>query len=99
MFNGGPYSTDGNNGGTIKPFGVDIQKRQHKGGLSRGIIAIIAISVSLAVILCAAAALVLFKFKDHVSQPASTPRKLLPPSLTKEPGNTTDILRAKKQAN
>ncbi|TKY54486.1 Receptor serine/threonine-protein kinase ALE2 [Spatholobus suberectus] len=86
MFDGGPYSTDGNNGRTIKPFGVDIQKRQHKGGLSRGIIAIIAVSVSLAVVLCAAAAWVMFKFRDHVSQPASTPRQLSPPSLTKEPG-------------
>ncbi|KAK7388195.1 hypothetical protein VNO78_23004 [Psophocarpus tetragonolobus] len=86
MFNGGPYSNDGNNGGTIKPLGVDIQKRQHKGGLTRGIISIIAVSVCLAVVLCAAAAWVMFKFRDHVSQPASTPRKLSPSSLTKESG-------------
>ncbi|RZB71817.1 Receptor-like serine/threonine-protein kinase ALE2 isoform H [Glycine soja] len=87
MFNGGPYSTDGNNGRTIKPIGVDILKRQQKVGLSRGIISTIAVSVSLAVVLCAAAAWVMFKFRDHVSQSASTPRQLSPPSLTKEPGS------------
>ncbi|KAL2338720.1 hypothetical protein Fmac_013166 [Flemingia macrophylla] len=86
MFGDGPYSTDSTNGGTIKPFGVDIQKRHHKGGLSRGLISAIAVSVSLVVVLCAAAAWVMFKFRDHVSQPISTPRQLLPPSLTKEPG-------------
>ena len=94
MIDGGPYSIGGNNGGTIKPLGVDIQKRQHKGGLNRGIITIIAVSVFLAVVLCAAAAvsLVMFKFRDHVTQPASTPR-LSQPSLTKAPGtgNTTLI--------
>ncbi|KAJ1433404.1 Serine-threonine/tyrosine-protein kinase, catalytic domain [Sesbania bispinosa] len=85
MIDGGPFSTDDNNGTTIKPLGVDIQKRQHKGGLSRGIIAIIAVSVFLAVVLCTAAAWVLFKFRDHASQPASTPR-LSTPSLMKAPG-------------
>ncbi|KAJ1400670.1 Serine-threonine/tyrosine-protein kinase, catalytic domain [Sesbania bispinosa] len=85
MIDGGPFSTDDNNGTIIKPLGVDIQKSQHKGGLSRGIIAIIAVSVFLAVVLCTAAAWVMFKFRDHVSQPASTPR-LSTPSLTKAPG-------------
>lgn len=87
MIDGGPYSIDGNNGRTIKPLGVDIQKRQHKDELSRGIIAIIAVSVFLAVVLCTAAAWVMFKFRDHISQPASTPRLSHPP-LTKAPGNT-----------
>ncbi|KAH1100767.1 hypothetical protein GLYMA_13G104300v4 [Glycine max] len=91
MFNGGPYSTDGNNGRTIKPIGVDILKRQQKVGLSRGIISTIAVSVSLAVVLCAAAAWVMFKFRDHVSQSASTPRQLSPPSLTKEPGTAGSL--------
>ncbi|MCH81785.1 receptor-like serine/threonine-protein kinase ALE2-like, partial [Trifolium medium] len=30
MIDGGPYSSDGNNGRTIKPIGVDIQKRQNR---------------------------------------------------------------------
>lgn len=84
MIDGGPYSTDGNNGRTIKPLGVDIQKRQHRGGLSSGIIAIIAVSVFLAIVLCTASACAMFKFRDHVSQPESTPR--LSPPLTKTPG-------------
>ncbi|XP_057416388.1 receptor-like serine/threonine-protein kinase ALE2 [Lotus japonicus] len=83
---GDPYSTVGNNGGAIKPLGVDIHKSQHKGGLSRGIIAIVAVSVFLAAVLCTAVAWVMFKFRDHVSQLASTPR-LSPPSLTKTPGS------------
>ncbi|RDX79225.1 Receptor-like serine/threonine-protein kinase ALE2, partial [Mucuna pruriens] len=89
MFDGGPYSTDGNNGRTIKPFGVDIPKKQHKGGLGRGVI--IAVSASLAVVLCASAAWVMFKFRDHVSQSAPTPPKLSPPSLTKEPGTVGSL--------
>ena len=86
IIDGGPYSGGGNNGRTIKPLGVDISKRQHRGGLSKGIIAIIALSVFLVVVLCFAAALALFKYRDHVSQTPSTPR-ILPP-LTKAPGNT-----------
>ncbi|KAK7411937.1 hypothetical protein VNO78_03381 [Psophocarpus tetragonolobus] len=85
IIDGGPYSNGGNNGRTIKPLGVDVPKNQHKGGLSKGIIAIIALSAFLVVVLCSAAALALFKFRDHASQPTSTPR-VLPPSLTKGPG-------------
>ncbi|XP_027331736.1 receptor-like serine/threonine-protein kinase ALE2 [Abrus precatorius] len=92
MIDGGPYSTDDNNGRTIKPFGVDIQQRQHKGGLSRGIIATIAVSVSVAVVLCAGAgaAWVMFKLRDHVSQPVA---QLSLPSLTKEPGTARSTIR------
>lgn len=86
MIDGGPYSGGGNNGRTIKPLGVDIPKRLHKGGLSKGIIAIIALSVFLLVVLCLAAAWTLFKYRDHVSHPASTPR-VLPPTLTKSSGS------------
>ncbi|XP_024633155.1 receptor-like serine/threonine-protein kinase ALE2 isoform X4 [Medicago truncatula] len=87
MIDGGPYSNNGNNGRTIKPLGVDIQKRQHRSGLSKGIIAIIALSSFLAIVLCSAAVFALIKFRDHVSesQPTSTPR-VFPPSLTKTPG-------------
>lgn len=88
MIDGGPYSNNGNNGRMIKPIGVDIQKRQHKGGLSRGIIAIIALSVFLAVVLCSAALWALFKYRHHVSQPTSTPR-VSPRSVSKTQGNKT----------
>ncbi|GAU46007.1 hypothetical protein TSUD_401290 [Trifolium subterraneum] len=87
MIDGGPYSNNGNNGRTIKPLGVDIQKKQHKSGLSKGIIAIIALSAFLAIVLCSAVVLALSKFRDRVpeSQPTSTPR-VFPPSLVKAPG-------------
>ncbi|XP_045787480.1 uncharacterized protein LOC123882878 isoform X4 [Trifolium pratense] len=87
MIDGGPYSNNGNNGRTIKPLGVDIQKKQHKSGLSKGIIAIIALSAFLAIVLCSATVLALSKFRDRVpeSQPTSTPRTF-PPSLVKAPG-------------
>ncbi|OIW19381.1 hypothetical protein TanjilG_03515 [Lupinus angustifolius] len=91
VIDGGPYSGNGNDGRTIKPLGVDIQKRQHKGGLSRGIIAIIAVSVFLAVILCVAAAWVMFKFRDHESQPASTPQ-VSQPSVAKAPGTSASVV-------
>ncbi|KAH1232172.1 Receptor-like serine/threonine-protein kinase ALE2 [Glycine max] len=90
IIDGGPYSGGGNNGRTIKPLGVDISKRQHKGGLSKGIIAIIALSVFLVVVLCFVAALALFKYRDHVSQPPSTPRVL--PPLTKAPGAAGSVV-------
>ncbi|KAJ1439860.1 Serine-threonine/tyrosine-protein kinase, catalytic domain [Sesbania bispinosa] len=90
MVDGGPYSVGGNNGRTIKPLGVDIQKRQHKGGLSKGVIAIIALSVFLAIVLCSAAALTVFKCRDHVSQQTSTPRVL--PSLSKAHGTAGSLV-------
>ncbi|XP_057430746.1 receptor-like serine/threonine-protein kinase ALE2 isoform X2 [Lotus japonicus] len=91
MIDGGPYSIDGNNGRTIKPLGVDIPKRQQKGGLSKGVIAIIALSVFLAVVLCSAAALAVFKCREHVSQSTLTP-PVLPSSLTKTPGTARSIV-------
>ncbi|KAI5415163.1 receptor-like serine/threonine-protein kinase ALE2 isoform X2 [Lathyrus oleraceus] len=90
IIDGGPYTTGGNNGGTIKPIGVDIQKRQKRGDLSRGFIAIIAISVFVAVVLCPAAAWFMFKFKVPVTHPASTPW-LSYPSLTKAPGTAGSL--------
>ncbi|XP_057749857.1 uncharacterized protein LOC130968539 isoform X1 [Arachis stenosperma] len=87
---GGPYSNNGNNGRMIKPLGVDIQKRHHKDGLSRGIIAIIALSVFLALVLLLAAGWALFKYRHHVSQPTSTPR-VSPRSVTKTQGTTESL--------
>lgn len=82
----GPYpGTDGNTR-TRKPLGVDLPKKQHKKGLGGGIIAVIVLSASLAVILCSAAAWIfLFKCRDNVSQPGLTP-KVLQPSLAKPSG-------------
>ncbi|KAF7837891.1 receptor-like serine/threonine-protein kinase ALE2 isoform X5 [Senna tora] len=91
MIDGGPFSNNGNDGRTIKPLGVDIPKRHHKRGLSSGVIAIISLSAFVAVVLCSAAAWVLlFKHRDHVSQTASTPR-VLPPSLSKTPGTAGSL--------
>ncbi|KAI4344515.1 hypothetical protein L6164_011732 [Bauhinia variegata] len=91
MIDGGPYSSNGNNGRSMKPFGVDIQKRRHKGGLSNGIITIIALSVFVAVVLCSAAAWVLlFKYRDHAGQAASA-SQVLPPSFTKAPGTVESL--------
>ncbi|XP_016188973.1 receptor-like serine/threonine-protein kinase ALE2 isoform X7 [Arachis ipaensis] len=87
---GGPYSNNGNNGRMIKPLGVDIQQRHHKDGLSRGIIAIIALSVFLALVLSLAAGWALFKYRHHVSQPTSTPR-VSPRSVTKTQGTTESL--------
>ncbi|KAI4335295.1 hypothetical protein L6164_013956 [Bauhinia variegata] len=90
MIDGGPYSTDGSNGRSIKPLGVDIQKRHRKGGLSSGVIAIIALSVFVAVVLCSAAVWVLlFKCRDHVDQAESTPQAL--PPVAKTPGTVRSV--------
>ena len=88
IIDGGPFSTNDDNGRTLKPLGVDVHRMQHKGGLSWGIITIIALSAFVAIVLCSAAAWVLLlKFRDHADQPAPTPR-VLPPSLPKPTGNT-----------
>ncbi|XP_059634821.1 receptor-like serine/threonine-protein kinase ALE2 [Cornus florida] len=82
----GPYSGHDNNGRTIKPLGVDVRRKQHNDGLSGGVIAIIVLSASVAVILCFAVAWVLlFKHRDRVCQPDPTPPATLP-SLSKPSG-------------
>ncbi|KAB5514199.1 hypothetical protein DKX38_028105 [Salix brachista] len=82
----GPYSGNDNNPGMIKPLGVDVHKRKHKDGLTGGIIAIIALSGSVALVLFSAVAWVLlFKHRDHASQPASVLQPL-PPSVVKPSG-------------
>ncbi|KAJ6856885.1 hypothetical protein NC651_038543 [Populus alba x Populus x berolinensis] len=82
----GPYSGNDNNAGMIKPLGVDVHKRKRKDGLAGGIIAIIAVSGSVALVLFSAVALaLLFKHRDHASQPASVLQPL-PPSVVKPSG-------------
>lgn len=90
IIDGGPYSGVDNNGRTNKPLGVDVRNRQHKDGLGGGIIAVIVLSAFVAVVLCSAAALVLlFKYRKHVSDLASTPRAL--PSSLKEPSGNPNF--------
>lgn len=87
MIDDGPYSGTDGNARTIKPLGVDVSKRRHKDGLSVGIVVIIVLSASLAVVLFSAAAWVfLFKRRERVCQPAPTSQVSLP-SLTKPSGN------------
>ncbi|XP_011009868.1 PREDICTED: receptor-like serine/threonine-protein kinase ALE2 isoform X1 [Populus euphratica] len=82
----GPYSGNDNNARMIKPLGVDVHKRKRKDGLTGGVIAIIAVSGSVALVLFSAVALALwFKHGDHASQPASVLQPL-PPSVVKPSG-------------
>lgn len=82
----GPYSGNDNNARMIKPLGVDVHKRKRKDGLAGGVIAIIAVSGSVALVLFSAVALaLLFKHRDHASQPASVLQPL-PPSVVKPSG-------------
>ena len=84
----GPYSGNDNNARMIKPLGVDVHKRKRKDGLAGGVIAIIAVSGSVALVLFSAVALaLLFKHRDHASQPASVLQPL-PPSVVKPSGNS-----------
>ncbi|XP_041005559.1 receptor-like serine/threonine-protein kinase ALE2 [Juglans microcarpa x Juglans regia] len=84
IIDGGPYPGLDNNARANKPLGVDVRKNRHKDGLNGGIIAIIALSASVAVVLCFAVAWVLlFKHRNHV--PVSTPQAM-PPSLIKPSG-------------
>ncbi|XP_038700465.1 receptor-like serine/threonine-protein kinase ALE2 isoform X2 [Tripterygium wilfordii] len=92
MIDGGPFSANGNNARAIKPLGVDVRNRQHKDGLSGGIIAVIVLSVLVAVVLCGAIACVLlFKHRDHASQPGST-QQSLPATVLKPSGTTGSII-------
>ncbi|XP_044464223.1 receptor-like serine/threonine-protein kinase ALE2 isoform X2 [Mangifera indica] len=71
----GPYS--GNNGRAIKPEGVNVPKRQKKHGLSGGTIAIVVLSAFVAIVLCSAVAwLLLFKYRNYVSQRVAAPQTL-----------------------
>lgn len=85
MIDDGPYSGTNGNGRTIKPLGVDVPKRRHKGGLSVGVVVIIVLSAAVTVILFSAAVWV-FLLKHRERQPAPTLQVSLP-SFTKPSGN------------
>ncbi|KAF2318140.1 hypothetical protein GH714_001072 [Hevea brasiliensis] len=88
----GPYSGDNNKSRTIKPLGVDVQKRQQKDGLGAGIIAIIALSASVALVLCSAVAWVLLvRHRGRTSRPTTTLHPL-PPSIAKPSGTTASMI-------
>lgn len=83
----GPYSGNDNNARTIKPLGVDVRKKHHQDGLGGGMIAIIALSGSVAIVLCLAVVwALLFRHRGRVSQPVPT-QQPLPPSGPKPSGN------------
>ncbi|XP_022147702.1 receptor-like serine/threonine-protein kinase ALE2 isoform X2 [Momordica charantia] len=81
-----PYTSNSNNARTVKPIGVDIQNRQHKERISGGMIAMIALSTTVAVVLCIAIAWILiFRHNDGVCQLKPTPHVSLS-SLNKPSG-------------
>lgn len=81
-----PYFSNSNDARTVKPIGVDVQNRQHKDRLSGGMIAIVALSTTVAVVLCVATAwILLFKRNDGLCQPKPTPHVSLS-SLNKPSG-------------
>ncbi|KAM7509674.1 hypothetical protein LguiA_020127 [Lonicera macranthoides] len=87
-----PYTGNDNNGITRKPLGVDVRGRSHKDGLNRGVIAIIVLSASIAVILCCAIAWVLlFKNRDRVCQPDQPPPPTVP-SFAKSSGAAASMI-------
>ena len=83
---GRPYSGDDNNARTGKPLGVDVH-RKHKNGLGDGVVAIIALSGFVALVLFSAIAWAfLFRHRDCASQPDIVLQPL-PPSVVKPSGN------------
>ncbi|KAK4781204.1 hypothetical protein SAY87_017310 [Trapa incisa] len=74
----GPYMGNNNNARTNKPLGVDLPRRQHKHGLSAGLVAVIVLSSIVAVVLCTAICWILLKHRKHSSQQAPTPQALIP---------------------
>ncbi|KAF5743055.1 Serine/threonine-protein kinase PBS1 isoform 1 [Tripterygium wilfordii] len=92
MIDGGPYSANGNNARAIKPLGVDVRNGQHKDDLSGGIVAVIVLSVLVAVVLCGAVAWVLlFKHRDSASQPASIQQSF--PATVLKPSRATGSVK------
>lgn len=88
----GPYSGNDNNARTNKPLGVDLPRRQHKRGLSAGLLAIIVLSAIVAAVLCTAVVwILLIKHRKHTSQREPTPEALIP-SGAKSSGNPKSTL-------
>lgn len=87
ILDGGPYSGHDNNGRTIKPLGVDVQKKRRNNDLSSGMIAVVVLSGSVALLLCSAVAWVLLvKNRDRPCQPVPTQQPMLL-SLAKPSGS------------
>ncbi|XP_058001966.1 receptor-like serine/threonine-protein kinase ALE2 isoform X2 [Hevea brasiliensis] len=92
IIDNGPYSGNDNNARAIKPLGVDVHKRQQNDGLGGGIIAIIALSASVALVLCSAVVwFLLVRHRGRTSQPTPTPHPL-PPSIAKPSGTTASMI-------
>ncbi|KAI5664706.1 hypothetical protein M9H77_24029 [Catharanthus roseus] len=87
-----PYSGRNYNGAAIKPIGVDVGRQHQRGGPNGGVIAIIVLSASVAVILCCAVAWVLFfKHRDSICQQDSNPPATVP-SLAKSSGLAASMI-------
>ncbi|KAI3790062.1 hypothetical protein L2E82_02875 [Cichorium intybus] len=83
-YNGEPYG-HGNNGRDVKPLGVDVSKKRRSSKLNSGLIAIIAFSVVVAVVLIGVVVWVLV-FKDRTgARSGSNPVATLP-SVAKSSG-------------
>ncbi|OMO67290.1 hypothetical protein CCACVL1_20632 [Corchorus capsularis] len=92
LIDGGPYPGNGNNARAIKPLGVDVHGKRHRSVLSGGVIAIIVLSVLVALVLCSAIAwALLYKCRGQASQQAPTPQPLLP-SLAKPSGSAGSMV-------
>ncbi|KAK6944815.1 Serine-threonine/tyrosine-protein kinase, catalytic domain, partial [Dillenia turbinata] len=91
-FADGQYPGQGGNGRTIHPLGVDVRQRDSHRGLNGGIIAIIVLSASIAVMLCFIGAWVLL-FKHKVDKDPTAPTSLgLLPSMRRPPEERTRCL-------
>ncbi|KAL3829986.1 hypothetical protein ACJIZ3_018788 [Penstemon smallii] len=87
-----PYPGPDNNGRTIKPLGVDVGRKQHRGGPNRSILATIVLSGFVAVILlCSIAWVLVFKHRDSVSQQDPNPTNRMPPSIAKSSGKAISM--------
>ncbi|XVF35023.1 hypothetical protein REPUB_Repub18cG0109400 [Reevesia pubescens] len=92
IIDAGPYSGNDNNARAVKPLGVDVHGKRHKYVLSGGVIAIIVLSMLVALVLCSAiAGVLLFKRRDHANQQAATPQHPLT-SLAKPSGSAGSMV-------
>jgi hypothetical protein len=72
----GPYTGQDNNGGVIKPIGVDVPRKRNT-GLKGSMIAVIALSSFTAFLLCVGFVwLLLLKCRSHTHQPETFPQAL-----------------------